>query len=352
MSAAATDPAAQRKRMVTSVMIASIAVHVAIGIGAAFLIVARYFAPAPAQFEVRRDVVLPAEEREHKMNMAEFDGLTPKPTLNEQLASLRPTDFALPDLPQVPVDQMLPLDAAAVVADQVSSLVGAAGAGAAGGGGSGMGGTGSGMSFFGITDNARSVVIMIDVSDSMFTRTGDASGRSLVREGKNQAFQAIRDEAIKLVQSLSINTRFGIIRWSGGAHPWKTQLVPANDANKAAAIEHIQTEVDFKKAPPRDGRPGGTRHDYALEEAFKLRPEVIYMLTDGNATAAQPGGGLKPIPADDIWKGAAAGQKTLEKEARLHVIYYITGQEKADEKRMLRTLAARNGGKFRDVKAK
>ncbi len=194
---------------------------------------------------------------------------------------------------------------------------------------------------------------MIDVSDSMFTRTGDAQYPSkLVRHGKEQNFQVIRDEAIKLMQSLTPQTRFGIVRWSGGAHPWKAELVPATEENKQAAIAHIQNEVDYKTARPPRGKPGGTRHDLALEEAFSLKPETIYMLTDGNATVSQPGGGLKPIPPQEIYKVAEEGQKGLSKRAHLHVIYYLNGKEKPDEVAMLRGLASRNGGKFQKVEAK
>jgi len=345
------DISKKARKLAVSVIIGSVIVHLLIGVGAAFYIVAKYFAPAPAKFEVKKDLRLPAEEREHRMNMAEFDGLAPKPVFNERLASLRPTDFALPEMPKLPVDQMLPMDPSTVVTDQVASVVGAAGSGGGGGGGSGLGGTGVGMSFFGIKDTARSVVIMIDVSDSMFRRTGDSGDGGLVRRGKEQAFQVIRDEAIKLVQGLSINSRFGIVRWSGGAHSWQTALVPATDQNKAAAIEHIQTGVDFKTGRPKDGRPGGTRHDYALEETFKLQPEVIFMLTDGNATASQGGGGLTPIPAEDIWKVAEAGQKSMAKEARLHVIYYVNARTREEERKMLRGLASKNSGKFREVEA-
>ena len=112
--------------------------------------------------------------------------------------------------------------------------------------GGGGGGNGTAINFFGIRDISTSVVIMIDVSDSMFTRTGDASGRKLVRHGKDQNFQVIREEAIKLVQSLTPQTRFGIVRWSGGAYSWKPELVPATEENKQAAITHIQNEVDYK----------------------------------------------------------------------------------------------------------
>jgi hypothetical protein len=217
--------------------------------------------------------------------------------------------------------------------------------GKAGGGGVG------GMSFFGIKDEGRSVVIMVDVSDSMFTRTRDAKGGKLLKRGKKQSFQAVRNEAIKLVDNLSVNSRFGIIKWGGGAYSWKPELVPATDQNKRDATDYLQNEVDFHGAPPKDVRPGGTRHDYAIEEAFRLQPEVIFMLTDGNATAYQPGGGTKTIQASDIWNVASEGQKTLPKPARLHVIYYLTGADKEDERKMLKTLAGRNRGQFREAEA-
>jgi len=77
------------------------------------------------------------------------------------------------------------------------------------------------------------------------------------------------------------------------------------------------------------------------------------MLTDGNATASNPGGGgLQPIPPEQIFKVIEDGQKTLPKRARIHVIYYVTGKEKADERQMLMNLAARTSGKFTRVEAR
>jgi hypothetical protein len=48
---------------------------------------------------------------------------------------------------------------------------------------------------------------------------------------------------------------------------------------------------------------------------------------------------------------AEAGQKNLRNSARVHVIYYLTGTEREDEREMLETLAVRNGGQFRGVSA-
>ena len=216
-----------------------------------------------------------------------------------------------------------------------------------------LGGTGAGtaINFFGIRDRSSSVVIMIDVSDSMFTRTGDAESRKLVKKGAEQNFQTVREEAIKLVRSLGSNIQFGIVRWAGSAQPWKNELIEASDGNKQAAIDHIQNEVDMKTAKAKKGHAGGTRHDLALEAAFKLKPEVIYMITDGNATIAEHGAGMKNIPAEELYKVAADGQKGLRNSARVHVIYYLTGAERDEEREMLMSLASRNGGQFRSVAA-
>ena len=213
----------------------------------------------------------------------------------------------------------------------------------------GGGGTGDGLSFFGIKDQARSVVIMIDVSASMFGRTGDLdydTGK-LLRQGKEQSFQRVREEAFKLIDSLGIDTTFGIIRWSGSARSWQERLVPATTKNKEAAKKHIQDEVDANSSGPRGGRPGGTRHDYALEELFRLGPEVAYMLSDGNATASDRGG--KAIPEDellDIIKEA----KTKGEVPRIHTFYYLTGADKAAEEKMLKAISRRTKGKSKKVK--
>jgi hypothetical protein len=221
-----------------------------------------------------------------------------------------------------------------------------------------VGGSGSGapINFFGIRDVSSNVVIVVDVSDSMFGRTGDASYEShgLVRHGQEQNFQAVRDEAITLINALPTTANFGIVRFSGGAYSWQSDLVPASDENKRAAIEHIQTRLDYHKAPKHGKRPGGTRHDYALEEAFKLKPEngVIYLLTDGNATGdsvIQPG---RKITPEDIFIVAETGQKTLHRRAKIHTVYYMTGGDKLEERQMLTALAGRNGGKFLSVQAR
>jgi hypothetical protein len=61
---------------------------------------------------------------------------------------------------------------------------------------------------------------------------------------------------------------------------------------------------------------------------------------------------MEAIPPEQIFKVVEEGQKTLSKRARIHVVYYVNGKEKADERQMLMNLAARTSGKFMRVEAR
>lgn len=336
----------------------SLTVHGGILALAVLVVVSRYLITdeEPA-FTAQPRVQLPAEIREHKMSVARHDSMAPRPSYSRRLAGTGPSQIQVPEMPDVDLDQMLPLDPSALVSDQIAGLLGASGQGLGTGqglsGGGGKGPPGAGIAFFNVQDTARSLVIMIDVSQSMFSRTGDydSGTRKLLRHGQEQAFQTIRDEAIKLIDSLGPESRFGIIRWSGSARPWKPELVRATDAHKAEARAHILTEVDANSAAPTGGRPGGTRHDYAIEELLRLAPEAAFMLTDGNATRSTPRGGMETIPEKELLDQLDTAARSLPSLPRIHTIYYMTGADQKEEEDLLRAIARKTKGKFRKVEA-
>ncbi|MEY2539771.1 MAG: hypothetical protein QOG67_3511 [Verrucomicrobiota bacterium] len=347
----ASKPIGSKKRRwwaSRSFLLISVGLHLLFGLGAGYLVVAHYSPARKLTFSAGPKSPNPAERAlQHRVQLHEKVKTAP-PAVGKRVLTTGIAKIELPPLPSVVKPKESGVVPTMPGAGQNIGFVSNPGTmGSLGGTG-----TGAAINFFGIRDKTSSVVIMIDVSDSMFTRTGDADGGKLAKRGREQNFQTVRDEAIKLVEGLGPNVEFGIVRWSGGAYSWKSELVPATQENKEAAIAHIQDEVDMKRARAKKGEHGGTRHDLALREAFNLKPEVIYMLTDGNATAAQPGGGMKPIPPDEIFKVTDAGQKALSRRARLHVIYYRTGADRPDERQMLMSLAARNSGKFLTVTAK
>lgn len=336
-----------RRWRLSPVLIVSVALHLLFAGGAACWVVAHYSNARRLTFQAGPKSPNPSERAlQHRVQLQQKNQSLPS-SVPKRVLSTGLSKVALPEMPALPKPNTAPNPV------KMSGAAGNFTASAAQMGGS-LGGTGSSaaINFFGIRDTSTSVVIMIDVSDSMFTRTGDAEKSKLVRLGAEQSFQAIRDEAIKLVQSLTPATRFGIVRWSGGAYSWKSELVPASEENKQAAIAHIRDEVDFHSARKKPDRPGGTRHDYALEEAFRLKPETIYMITDGNATGTSARDPSRKISPEDIYQVVDDGEKALTKKARIHVIYYLTGGEKADERAMLNEIANRTGGRFQSVPAK
>ncbi len=339
------------RRYSPPVLIAVILFHLLAGGLATIWVVSKYSAARKLTFQAGPKSPNPSERAlEHRVHLQEkMNTLSAPPAVPQRVLTTGAAKITLPPMPE-----MNPAAPTAPMAMTAGGRAPAFGAGAAAAMSGGLAnGNGVPINFFGIKDLSNSVVIMIDVSNSMFTRTGDAIGRKLIRQGKAQAFQAVRDEAIKLVQSLTPQTRFDLIHWAGSARAWQPALVPATEANKAAAIAHIQEAIDFDTAKPEPGKPGGTRHDYALKLAFSLQAETLYMLTDGNATAYQPGSrGLKNIPPEALFKITEEGQKTLPKKARLHTIYYLNAKEKDEERAMLQHLAGRNGGQFKIVRDK
>jgi hypothetical protein len=355
MSQATLDPQAEarlrRRRIIISVIVVSIAVHVIGGILAGVWIVARFILATPTTFEVKKQIRIAAEEREHRMNMAEFDAARPKPSFTDKMSTARPTDFSLPDLPSLPIDTTATIDPSDIVSDQLAAL---AGAGAGAGSGSGGGGRGSAVSFFGVSDTATRVAIVMDVSNTMFDR----------QPGK---FNAVKEEAAKLVQGLGINTLFNIIIYEGGSVAMFPDMQPATDTNKKKAETWIQSVeggsdksgLSYKSAYSKMGtglyEGGGTRTDTAMKQALSMRPSTIFLISDGEMSRS--GGGQ-----DDQQKGGdiderellsiiAEAQKPLETPARIHVIHFLTKAARDEEEKTLRGVARRNDGQFRQVKA-
>jgi hypothetical protein len=355
MTAALRDnPSAQRKRLrriVVTVVLISIGIHVVAGLVAGAIIVARYLAEPPAEFKAARDIRLPAKQREHKMNMASFDGMAAKPSFNDKMQSIRPTAFALPELPKMDLDQMLPLDPGEIVSDQVSSLVGSGGLGnGLGAGGTGGGGfaAGPGLSFFGIQSTGKRILLVFDVSSSVVNKA-NAAGVPLSK---------IKEETSGLISSLPISARFGIIQFTRNYKAFKGELVPATDRNRADALEWIETEwvetgiMNASKnivSNPR-GLVG------ILELAASMQPDVLFLISDASFQWTPPDKG-KPAKKSAGSFGGDIPWKEIEKAAEGPLqaaggckIHFIGFEMKPGDKREFSTIIRKTGGKTREIK--
>ncbi len=320
----------------------SLLVHLIGGLIAGGVIVAKIWISEPAPTFVIQPVenAISHEVMEPSRASSESEAAMGAPPSANLIQSTRASDFALPELPAIPMASLTPSDR--------SGILGTFGVGAGQGMDAGsLGSTGvfggSGMNFFGIADRSESVVLLLDISASMFTRLGP------------EAFEIVKDQALRLIDALGVNSRFGIVVWGGTAGKWKSELVPATDANREAAREFVRVKLQpraYQNIPRiteevlHEGE-GGTRHDLALRLAFSLQPEVLYLLSDGNALR-----GREVIPTAELLKLVQVLQSERSDPARLHTIYFLTGPQKPQERELLQKLATRNQGQFTEFSPK
>jgi hypothetical protein len=281
----------RRIRMLISIIVGVILLHVAGGIVAGIFIVAKYIFPPPANFVVKKDVRLPAKKREHKMNMAALDAIAPKPTLNDKMQSTRPTAFSLPDVPDMPLDQMLPMDPSKLLADQLSSLSNtealgsASGSAAAGGGGIG----GKGISFLGVNTSGKRILLLIDVSQTVVLNANKAG----------YPYEKVAEDAQKLFSGLPITARFGMAEFNEDRlSPFRESLVPNGATNRKAALPWIASNLAGSNDVAGSGWKGSLAG--ALVYAQKVKPDLIFILTDADYR--------------DGWGGVKTGIESIRSE--------------------------------------
>jgi hypothetical protein len=131
--------------------------------------------------------------------------------------------------------------------DAIASL------GAAGGGG------GKGVGFFGTRARADSVIFIVDMSGSM----------------EGHRFDRAVEELIHSLNLLQPTQKFFIFFYNGVTYPMfeqrNSKLLPATSGNRAKAAKWIKA---FRPE-------GDTAPEDAIERALKMKPQVIYFLTDG-----------------------------------------------------------------------
>lgn len=329
------EDARQRKRLrglILKIIIAVILLHIAAGVVAGFFVIARYFTQPPAQFEVKKDIRLPAKEREHRMNMAEFDAMTPKPSFTDQLSSLRPTDFALPDLPKLPLDKMLPLDPSEMVADAASSMVGTAGLGGGGEGAGGLGGSGTGLSFMGIQTDAKRILLAFDVSGSVVNKMSRST----------TTMADLKAETLRLIDSMPANSRFGLVQFTQNYQLFRPELVPASESNKKEAREWVEREWTETGTLQKRGVVSNPEGVLGLLRAMdKLEPDAVFLISDASFQWRK-GGGIEDVPTREIDK--YIGSRPVD-----YPLHLIAFEAKPEDRKYWRRVTGRTGGKFKEA---
>ena len=328
-----------RRRLVVTIILISIGIHAAAAIVAGIVVVARYFAEAPAEFKTTKDVRIPAKKREAKMNMASLDAIAPKPTFSDKMQSSRPTAFSLPDIPNLPLDQMLPLDPSQLISDQMASLsnVEAMGSGS-GAASAGAGGFGDkGMSFLGIQSSGQRILLLFDVSSSVTHKAAKAG----------VPLEKIQQETINLIRKLPITSKFGIIQFTQNYKPFSKELLPATDNNRTAALNWVQTEWVTKGSMSESSKVISNSQGLigVLDLATEMKPDVIFIISDGSFQW-KAGGGSGTIPWKVVKKRIA---ENLCKSGECKV-NFIAFEAKSDDTKEMRGISQRSGGKMIELK--
>lgn len=331
-----------RRAMIGSIIVASIAIHAVALVLFGLWTVAKHFSRPEARFEMKKVVKIPPKTPEHKMNVAKHEAMAPKPTFNDKLVSTRPIDFALPEMPEVNLDQMLPLDPSELISDQVNGLVGSAALGSGlGQGMAGGGGTGEGMSFFGVQAQGDRILLVFDVAISVVNKA----------EAAGIPFSRMKEETIELVQGLPISAQFSLIQFTQNYMSFTEELVAATPNNKSLAEEWIQEK--WTESGGLSSRTAGVKTNLrgvvgVLEQAIQMRPDVIFLISDASFNWRPDGGNSYPlIPYDEIEDVVERMEDELRREVPIH---FIAFEPKDDDAKEWSKIVRKTGGEFRELK--
>jgi DNA-directed RNA polymerase subunit RPC12/RpoP len=271
----------------------SVVLHAALIILAAFFSWQVYGEQKP--FEYTSDVVYQNKPKTARRQQTKFQDaepsrgkMTPRPT-----SFLKNMTNPFPDVADNKMD--------------VLEVIGVGGGGKEIGGLEGFGTGGRGPGFFGAggTDEANKIVYVVDRSGSM-----------------TDSMEYVKFELKRAIGELGPEKSFHVIFYSSGppVEMPTARLVDATDRNKKLAYEFIDGIIPHGQTDPSE----------ALDKAFKVKPELIYLLTDGEFDRS----------IVDLVKNLNVGKKVT-----VHTIGFIydTGEK------VLKEIASQNNGKYKFV---
>jgi hypothetical protein len=326
-------------------LIGSLVIHGILALGAGAFIVAQYIqSPAPKFVAPpAAKLKMPPQTRQHRMNLAAHAGLASRPTFKKRLVSLRPTAFALPEAPKISFKNSLVPDPSTIASTMISGLTGSAGVG--NGAGLGLGGSGglgkglSNFSFMGVKAQGQRVVLCFDVSSSVVNKA-TSSGMPLLK---------IKEETNQLLNNLPSGAQFGLIQFVRNYKPFANTLTPMTPANRDLAMQWIETEwneggqMNRGQAGVLSPEPNGVV--CVLDAAFAMKPDVIFIISDGQFEQTYPKN--QRIPNDVL----EAKMKQLLPEKRTKVIVHFIGfQMRREDKTAWERMVRRSGGKLREIR--
>jgi len=308
------------------VLLISIAVHLLFGGVATYIVVQNIGAKRKMTFAGGPPTTNPSKRAlEHQVAMGKKKNMMSAPAQAKRITTTGLAKVALPDMPTMPA-------MTDVMPTRIAGMGGMGfGPGGGGGGGLGTGGGGSGINFFGLRARMKSVLFLVDISGSMVQGQGKGPG----------TWQMLEDEIDRALKGVEPTTRFGVVAFSRGIEAYKSDLTDARNDEKSNAIKWLKKHnpsvyIDPTADPKAKAKHEGTRADLALQKAFRMKPEVVFFVSDGEPT---------DVNTDGLLKQVETAQKTLSRPLVINVVAYkATGGES-----FMRALAEKNNGVYKEV---
>jgi hypothetical protein len=168
---------------------------------------------------------------------------------------------------------------------------------------------GSESGFYGLGSEGQSLVYIVDCSDSM---------------NENGKFKHATAELLRTLENLSSYQKFFVIFFNNGAYPMDA------DGPVDATYDHVQ---DLRRWMSYVVPGGGTDPMPALTYALSLKPDAIFLLSDGE---------FDPLVIDDL----RAQNTVKEKPIPINTVSFYSREAIG----IMKTIARQSGGKFRFVK--
>ncbi len=327
----------QRRRLVAVIILGSLAVHGAVAVIAGLWIVVRHFVKAPSQPAEPPPVVMRAPPPEPDRDILPGTGGQgmASPISQGRIQSLAASLLPLPELPRFQVSAAASSPWTAMLAS--SSLAALDQVQFPGGGDSdafGVAGNadGTGLTFLGVQTHAKRVVLMYDVSRTV----ANAAARAGI------PMERIREETLRLMEGLGVNTRFALVQFARNYAFFRRELSPSTSANRQAASQwltrHFVTTGVFPRSVP--GMVGGSPGFLVvLEEVFCLRPDAVFIISDGSFQRGASGD--ITISLSEIQSRLSVLQAELPQPA--NIFFLGVGVSPAHEQGLRKMLAAAGG---------
>jgi hypothetical protein len=318
-----------RRATSSKVLMLSIAIHLVFGAAATYFVVQRIQMKRKMTFEGGPPTVNASKRAlEHKVSLGKKKAVMSAPAQAKRIMSTGLAKVALPELPSLP-------STTDAVPNKMGGMGGVGTSFGSGGGGSGLGGGGgSGINFFGLRSMIRSVVFVIDNSNSM------VSGNKTVK-----TYEKLEQEVGRVLLAMDPMAKFGMVAFSGDAFAYRDGLTPAHTFEKRRALdwmkkfspaEVVNPKLKKEQAEELRHKHLGTRADLGLQRAFAMKPDTIFYVSDGEPTGSSP---------SDILKEVSEMQKKLPRPITINVIAYVPDESVS----FLQSLANQNGGQYRVV---